>query len=236
MVKRKPKPETKRPRTIGYIRCSTAKQVDKGLTLETQRAKIEAYAALYELDLVGVIEDAGESGGRFDRPGLQRALSMLSSGEAEALVIMKLDRLTRSVTHLGEIVERHQREGWALLSVSESIDTRTAAGRMVCNVLMSVAQWQREDAAERTSVALQHKLGRGEYIGGRTVPYGQRIGADGVKLEDEPDEQRHIKRLRKMRTGGLSYRSIATKLNAEGVAYRGGKWHPTSIVRILDRA
>src|SRR5216684_1249384 len=128
-------------RTIAYLRVSTDKQADRGVSLDAQRAKVHAYAELYDLELLEVIVDAGESAKSLDRPGLQRALGMLKSGEAEALLVVKLDRLTRSVVDLGTLVERYFAPGKAaLLSVGEQIDTRSAAGRLVLNVLASVSQ------------------------------------------------------------------------------------------------
>src|SRR5271155_4647643 len=126
-------------RTIAYLRVSTDKQADRGISLDAQRAKAHAYAQLYDLDLVEVIVDAGASAKTLDRPGLQRALAMLRDGNADAILVAKLDRLTRSVVHLGELVEDYFAAGkWALLSVGEQIDTRSAAGRLVLNILASV--------------------------------------------------------------------------------------------------
>jgi DNA invertase Pin-like site-specific DNA recombinase len=108
-----------------------------------------------------VIEDAGLSAKTLDRPGLQTALAMLKTGQAAGLVIAKLDRLTRSVRDLGALIEGPFAAGKAaLLSVSEQIDTRTAGGRLVLNILGSVSQWEREVIGERTAAALQHKKTR----------------------------------------------------------------------------
>src|SRR6202158_3470062 len=153
-------------RAVAYLRVSTEKQADKGVSLDAQRAKVEAYAQLYEVDLVEVIVDAGLSAKTLDRPGLGKALGMLKARHAEALLVVKLDRLTRSVVHLGQLVEDYFADGkWALLSVGEQIDTRSAAGRLVLNVLASVSQWEREAIGERTAAALQHKGSQGEYTG-----------------------------------------------------------------------
>ena len=128
-----------RSRCILYIRCSTDKQ-EKGVTLEAQRAKLVAYAELYELEVVEIIVDAAASAKSLARPGLQRALEMLRKGSANAIAVSKLDRLTRSVRDLGELVDTVFAPGKAaLLSVGEQIDTRSAAGRLVLNVLASVS-------------------------------------------------------------------------------------------------
>jgi DNA invertase Pin-like site-specific DNA recombinase len=151
-----------RTRTVAYVRVSTDKQADHGVSLDAQRAKIAAYAQLYELDIVEVVVDSGASAKTLDRDGLQRALGMLCAGRADALLVVKLDRLTRSVCDLGHLVEEYFASGrWALLSVGEQVDTRTAAGRLVLNVLASVAQWEREATGERTSAAMRYKAASG---------------------------------------------------------------------------
>jgi DNA invertase Pin-like site-specific DNA recombinase len=133
--------QSSRTRTVAYLRVSTEKQVEKGVSLEAQRAKVDAYAALYDLDLVEVIVDAGATAKSLDRDGLQRALNMLHKKHVDALLVTGLSRLTRSVRDLGELVERYFAPGKAaLLSVGEQIDTRSAAGRLVLNVLASVSQ------------------------------------------------------------------------------------------------
>jgi site-specific DNA recombinase len=210
-------------RTVAYLRVSTDKQADKGVSLDAQRAKVAAYASLYDLDLVEVIVDAGESAKTMDRPGLQRALAMLKKGTAEALLVVKLDRLTRSVRDLGDLVERYFAPGRAaLLSVGEQIDTRSAGGRLVLNVLASVSQWEREAIGERTSTAMQHKVSLGEYTGG-PVPYGSALAVDGMHLEDSAGEQAVLVEARRLRASGLSLRAVARELDAQGFKSRVGR-------------
>jgi DNA invertase Pin-like site-specific DNA recombinase len=208
-------------RTIAYLRVSTDKQADRGVSLDAQRSKVAAYAELYDLEIVEVIVDAGVSAKTLDRPGLTRALGMLRKGEADALLVVKLDRLTRSVRDLGELVERHFAPGKAaLLSVGEQIDTRSAAGRLVLNVLASVSQWEREAIGERTAAAMQHKAACGEFTGGE-VPYGWKV-ANG-RLEPVPAEQTVIAEARRLRAAGVSLRAVARELDAAGMRSRTGK-------------
>jgi DNA invertase Pin-like site-specific DNA recombinase len=210
-------------RTVAYLRVSTDKQADHGVSLEAQRAKVTAYAAIYDLELVDVIVDAGASAKTLEREGLTKALGMLRSGKADALLVVKLDRLTRSVRDLGTLVEKFfANSRWALLSVGEQVDTRTAAGRLVLNVLASVAQWEREATGERTSAALQHKAAEGEYTGGG-APYGFRIAEDGVRLVEVPEEQRVVGLARALRAEGRSLRAIARKLAHEALVSRTGR-------------
>jgi DNA invertase Pin-like site-specific DNA recombinase len=211
-----------RTRTVAYLRVSTDKQADRGVSLDAQRAKVAAYAELYDLELVEVVVDAGASAKTLDRPGLARALGMLrKGGEAEALLVVKLDRLTRSVRDLGELVERHFAPGKAaLLSVGEQIDTRSAAGRLVLNVLASVSQWEREAIGERTAAAMQHKAACGEFTGGE-APFGWRVVDD--RLEPVESEQTVVAEARRLRTAGLSLRAVARELDRAGMRSRNGR-------------
>lgn len=208
-------------RAVAYVRVSTEKQADAGQSLEAQQAKVTAYAGLYDLELVEVVVDAGASAKTLDRPGLTRALAMLKSGKADALVVVKLDRLTRSVRDLGALVETYFASGKAaLLSVSEQIDTRSAGGRLVLNVLASVSQWEREAVGERTAAVMQFKAAAGEYCGGR-APYGFRVEAG--RLVAVEAEQEVLSAVREARASGLPLRAIAASLEARGLLSRTGK-------------
>lgn len=208
-------------KAIAYVRVSTDKQADKGVSLEAQQEKVAAYASLYDLELVETIVDAGLSAKTLEREGLQRALSMLKTGKAEALIVVKLDRLTRSVADLGRLIETYFTQGkYTLLSVTEQIDTRSATGRMVLNILASVSQWEREIIGERTQEAIKFKQSQGEYIGGN-APYGFKI-VDGIQVEDE-FEQDVIQQTKRLRFSGLSLSAIARELDSQGIYTRSGK-------------
>jgi site-specific DNA recombinase len=223
-------------KVIGYTRVSTDEQADKGLSLAAQRSKVEAYCALYDLDLLELIEDAGQSGKTLKRDGLQRALTMLRKGEAGGLVIAKLDRLTRSVIDGGTLfAEYFGEKGYQLLSVADHIDTRTAAGRLVLNVLLSVSQWEREAIGERTRDVLREKIHNGERCG--KIRFGYDLAADGKTLIPNRLEQSAIRRIQKLRKAGESLRAIAAALNARGIKTKEGRpWIHTSVQGILTRA
>src|SRR6266581_6924856 len=129
-----------RTRAVGYLRVSTEKQADHGCSLDAQQAKLTAYAQRYDVALVAVIMDAGVRAKPLDRPGGQRALALLRQGQAHALLVAKLARRTRSVRDLGTLVEEYfSSDKKTPLSGADNIDTRPAAGRLVLNVLDSVA-------------------------------------------------------------------------------------------------
>ena len=143
-------------------------------------------------------------------------------GQASALLVAKLDRLTRSVKDLGTLVEDYfSSDKITLLSVADSIDTRTAAGRLVLNVLGSVAQWERETIGERTAEALAHKREQGQ----RTslhAPYGFQIAEDGKTLLADENEQALLCSIREARNMGLSQRAIVADLGQQGFTTRKG--------------
>ena len=108
------------------------------------------------------------------------------------------------------------------MSVGDQIDTRTAAGRMVLNLLTTVAQWEREATGERTAAAMAHKAASGEYTGGQ-APYGFALAADGVTLAQDAGEQAVLARVRDLRAAGLSLRAVVAELDRLGVRSRAGK-------------
>jgi site-specific DNA recombinase len=119
------------------------------------------------------------------------------------------------------------------MSVGEQIDTRSAAGRLVLNVLASVSQWEREAIGERTATAMQHMASQGEYTGGQ-APYGRRVGADGERLEPEAQEQEARDLARQLRSQGLSLRGVAAELHRVGLRSRTGRgFAPVQVKRMV---
>jgi DNA invertase Pin-like site-specific DNA recombinase len=173
---------------------------------------------LYDIELADVVIEQG-SAKCLQREGLQSVLARLEAGEAEALIVVKLDRLTRSVADLGKLVDTYFQQ-FALLSVGEQIDTRSAAGRLVLNVLASVSQWEREVIGERTSAAMQHMRSQNKYTGGK-APYGYSL-VDGDLVENE-NEQQVIKLVAKYKAKGLSYSRIGRVLAEAGHLSRTNK-------------
>jgi DNA invertase Pin-like site-specific DNA recombinase len=222
-------------KVIGYTRVSTSKQAEDGDSLDVQRDKLAAYCELHDHELVDVYEDAGASGKDMERDGLRAALDALEDGGAEGLVVYKLDRLTRSTADLGRLLERFEDKGVALQAVAESLDTSTAAGRMVVRMLGVVAEWERETIGERVSAALQAKADKGEYTGGK-VPFGYQLADDGSTLEERTDEQKVIEAIRTYRDAGLSLRETADRLaDREMYNRQGTKFNAMSISNIEDR-
>ncbi len=219
-------------KAIGYTRVSTQEQADSGLSLEGQAKRIAAYCDAKEWELQEVITDAGLSGGTLHRPGLQRVLELVTKGAVEVVVVLKLDRLTRSVKDLGILLETFDRAQVAFSSVSDNFDTSTANGRLVLNVLGSVAQWERDIIAERTSDALQVKKAQGRRVG--AVPFGFELGADGDELIPNPEQLTTVTKIVEWRAAGQSLNAIAQRLNALGIATaQAGTWAAQTVKRIV---
>src|SRR5262249_29378202 len=158
-----------------------------------------------------VIIDAGESAKSLNRPGMEQLLSLVDAGAVDTVIIAKLDRLTRSVKDLAELLELFNRRGVSLVSVAESLDTGTAAGRVVLNIMTAVSQWEREAIGERTRDAMRHKRANGERVG--TVRFGFRVADDGARLEEDAREQGILCRIRELKAVGRTTREIADELN-----------------------
>ena len=179
--------------------------------------------------------DAGESAKSLHRPSAARLLDLVKARKVDAVIVHKLDRLTRSVRDLADLLDLFDRCGVALVSVTESLDTSSAAGRLVLNIMVSVGQWEREVIGERTRDALQAKKARGERVG--TVPFGYQLAADGVALEESPAEQRVLHTLRDLRGQGHTLRTIADELNQQGFTTRNGSpWRFEYVRSVLKAA
>ena len=222
-------------RAIGYARVSTDKQADHGVSLEAQEAKIRAMATVQGAEIIELIVDGGESAKDLKRPGMERLLTLVDDRKVDTVIIAKLDRLTRSVKDLAELLERFQRRGVSLVSVAESLDTGSAAGRLVINIMTAVSQWEREAIGERTRDAMHHKRANGERVG--TVRFGYRLAMDGFHLEADPAEQGILVRIRELKAAGYTTRLIANEMNRQGfTTRRGTAWRFQYVAEALRAA
>jgi DNA invertase Pin-like site-specific DNA recombinase len=218
---------------VGYVRVSTDGQATDGVSLDAQRERIQLWAQAHGYELVNVFVDAGVSGGRADnRPELQAALNAAESIGA-ALVVYSLSRLARSVRDTLEIADRLDAAEADLVSLTERIDTTTAAGRMVFRMLAVLSEFERDLVSERTRAAMAHKRANGKVVG--EVPFG--YTRDGDELVEDASQQAALAMMRTLRQAGHSYRSIAARLEARGylTARGGATWNPGTVQRILAR-
>ena len=222
-------------RFVGYVRVSTEEQARSGLSLLAQRERLAAWATAFGHELVEVISDEGESAKSLNRPGMRRIMQMIDRRQVDGVVAAKLDRLTRSTRDLGDMVERCERRRVALASVSESLDTSTACGRMVVSMIGAVAQWEREATAERTAAALDAKRKQGKRYCGK-APYGFAFAECGT-MQEVIEEQRTLDAVESMLQSSVrpSLRGIGRTLAADAMLNRDGRpFNASSAVRLIE--
>ncbi len=204
-------------RVIGYVRVSTAEQDVSGLGCNAQSKAIssEAEGRGWELDIV---EDRGFSASSLNRPGVQQALAILSVGEAQALVVAKLDRLSRSLLDFAGLMERAQEEGWVIIALDLGLDMSTPSGELMGNVMASFALYERRLIGQRTRDALAAARAGGTRLGGPRL-VSDVLRARIVALKDE----------------GATLQSIADTFNEEQVpTVKGGaKWYASTVRAVL---
>ena len=210
-----------------YIRVSTNEQATEGVSLEAQEARLRAYCTMRGLEVAEVVTDAGVSAGKAldAREGGRRVLELIASGEADAVVAYKLDRLFRDCADCLTVTRTWDRTGVALHLVDmggQTLDTSTAMGRFFLTVMAGAAELERGLVGERTKVALAHKRSKGEKTGGR-VPYGWQLATDGKTLEPNHPEQAVMGCALELRDAGLSLRAVAADLEARGLLNRAGR-------------
>lgn len=215
---------------VGYIRVSSEEQKKSGLSIEAQEEKIKQYAGIKDLRLVKVYRDEAESGKDMNRPSMREIMERIEAGKIGHLVVYKLDRLTRSLADLSHLLVLFDKKDITLSSVQETIDTSTATGRLMVQMIGMFAEWERGQIVERTRVALNRKREKGEKLGGR-VPYGYRA-KKGMLVPYDP-EQAIVRGILKARREGRGYQDIALALDEQGVKPRGAKRWYTSLVRSI---
>ena len=233
---------------VGYARVSTDEQASTGVSPEAQKERLACQCKILGHDLIRVEYDPGISGREIHRPGLQRAIKALESGEAEGLIVTKLDRLTRSLLHFCLLVESHFKKPapYRLLSCAGAVDLDTPSGRMMAYLLVLFAQFEVETTIERTQTSMTHKRSKGQRLG--TIPFGFSLDPNSSDSEGKPcdlipnlAEMETLDLILKMKGRGISNREIAETLNAKEIPSRSprkngpSRWHHSTIAQILKR-
>jgi site-specific DNA recombinase len=224
------------PKVLGYIRVSSKKQAKKGLSLNVQREKVKDFASEKKLNLIEIIEDGGTSAESLDRKGIQEVLRRLDRGEADGVVVVKLDRLTRLVRDWACLVEdRFGREnGPVLFSVMESFDLRTPNGRFFGNLIISFSQMELEAGVDRSEAVMGEKREKGQRLG--TIPFGKRLDSDGKSLVTDFDELATLNEMVCLCNQKWNLRAIGEHLDANGFKSRSGRpWATSSIAKLLSQ-
>jgi len=214
------------------IRCAiyTRKSTDENLetefnSLDAQREAAEAYIASQRQEGWIVFpdryDDAGFSGGTLERPALQRLLREVEAGRVDCVVVYKLDRLSRSLLDFTRLIETFERHGVSFVSVTQRFDTSTSMGRLMLNILLSFAQFEREIIGERIRDKVAATKRKGKYCGGMPV-LGYDVDREHKRLVINPEEAELVRHIfaRFIRCGSTT--RLAKELNEQG--YRTKSW------------
>ena len=225
-------------RAIGYVRVSTDMQAQEGISLEAQQAAIQQYCSLHGLKLVTICQDV-LSGGKDQRPGLQDALRTLQRS-GDVLIVLKFDRLSRSIRHFCELYETYFKDGTKeLVAIRESIRLDSALGRALINILLVFAQMEREATGERTREAIHHIRQSGYHFG--KAPYGKKTipAPDNPRMKvlvDDEAELAVIAQLKAWAAQDVGITEMAHRLNAAGTPPpQGERWTKSLIYNLRLR-
>ncbi|MEB3750011.1 recombinase family protein [Geobacillus icigianus] len=215
-----------------YVRVSTDEQAKEGFSIPAQRERLRAFCASQGWEIVQEYIEEGWSAKDLDRPQMQRLLKDIKKGNIDIVLVYRLDRLTRSVLDLYLLLQTFEKHNVAFRSATEVYDTSTAMGRLFITLVAALAQWERENLAERVKFGIEQMIDEGKKPGGHS-PYGYKFDKDFncTIIEEEADVVRMIYR---MYCDGYGYRSIADRLNELRVKPRIAKeWNHNSVRDIL---
>ena len=215
-----------------YIRVSTEMQVERN-SLTTQESQLTSYAELHGWTVAKLFTDAGLSAKDTRRPALQQMLKWAAEGKLDVVLVSKVDRISRNLMDLLNLIDDLKGWGVDFVSASQSFDSSTPMGMLILNVLGSFAQFEREMIGQRVRENMRERAKSGKWGGGR-VPLGYRYNAETKLLEVVPDEAETVQMIfaEFLRCRSL-YRTIRA-LNAAGrLTRQGNPWASTSIRRTL---
>ena len=228
--------------TTAIKRCAvyTRKSTDEGLeqqfnSLDAQREAGEAYILSQKANgwvcLPEHYDDGGFSGGNTNRPGLKKMLEDIRNGLIDIVVVYKIDRLSRSIYDFAALSKTFDQYGVAFCSVTQEINTTTSSGRMMLNILVTFAQYEREIIAERIRDKMAASKKKGKWVGG-TVPFGYMV--EDKLLVEKPKEAEIVRWIFHQYQHLVTAREIAAELNESNRLFRGNKqWNLRHVFRIL---
>ena len=223
-------------RCVIYVRKSTTHGLDQEFnSLDAQREACEQYVALRAADgwtMTEVYEDGGYTGANLDRPAFQRLLADIDDGKIDVVVVYKLDRLSRSLLDFTQIMSRFEEGGAAFVSVTQNFSTADPMGRLVLNILMTFAEFEREMICARTRDKIRAARRRGQWTGGVT-PFGYVF--EERRLRPDPERARWVRQIYDSYLDVRSANQVAAELNAAGAPppAKEGDWTKNAVLRVL---
>ena len=210
----------KQVRAAIYCRKSTDENLHSDFSsLDAQREACAAYIASLKSDgwvaLPEAYQDGAYSGGTTDRPALQRLLADIEQGMVDAVVVVKIDRLSRSLLQFLQMMAYFEEKQVSFVAVTQQINTSSSAGRLLINVLVSFAQFEREIGSERTREKIHAAKKKGRYTGGHP-PLGYDIDRINHRLLVNTEEAEMVRQLFNLYLEHRSLLAVAKFVNARG--------------------
>lgn len=216
-----------------YVRVSTDEQAKEGYSIPAQQRKLKSFCISQDWEIADLYIDEGKSAKDMNRPDLKRLLQDIEAGKVECVLVYRLDRLTRSVFDLYKLLETFDKYGCKFKSATEVYDTTTAMGRMFITIVAALAQWERENTAERVSFGFAEKARQGKYpLNFR--PFGYDLNLEESKLSIRPDEARTVRLIYDLYQKGYGVSRICHHLNSHGIRTRDGNaWNKKPTMEII---
>jgi site-specific DNA recombinase len=195
-----------------YIRVSTTEQAAEGYSIRAQTDRLKAYCVSQGWDIFEIYIDDGYSAKDTNRPNLERMMKHIEQNLIDCVLVYRLDRLTRSVRDLYNILETFDKYDCKFKSATEVYDTTTAMGRMFITIVAALAQWERENTGERIRMGMEQKAREGNWVINQ-APYGYELDKDNKTLTINEEEALIVKRIFNYYLDGLGINKIAIELN-----------------------
>lgn len=212
-----------------YARVSTDEQAKEGYSIGAQCKKLQQYAELNDWDGILYVDD-GYSAKDLNRPQAIQLFKDIEDKKIDTVVVYKLDRLTRNVKNLYELMDLFDKNDCKLISLTESLDTSSASGRFFITMLGAMAQWERETIGERTFVGMKEAIKAGK-VNGRT-PFGYRK-VDG-KFTIHEQEAEMVRTIFDKYNRGMGVDTIIKDFQKNGLVPIDKPWDATKVFRILE--
>ena len=214
-----------------YVRVSTDEQAKHGFSIASQIERLEAYCVSQGWKIVNVHIDDGYSAKSLNRPKFTVMMDEIRKGGIDVLLVYRLDRLTRSVLDLYEILQVLDEHQCMFKSATEVYDTTNAMGRLFITLVAAIAQWERENLGERVRLGMEKKTKSGKWKGG-VAPYGYKVvNKELVINKDEEIIVQTIFELSKSK----GFYTVAKMLSEGGYATRkGSDWHVDTVRDIAN--
>ncbi|MEF8848325.1 MAG: recombinase family protein [Candidatus Thermoplasmatota archaeon] len=222
--------DAKKTRAAIYTRVSTEDQAKEGFSLDAQLDKLKAYCKARDWIITREYTDDGYSGRNTNRPAYKKLLKEID--DWDVLLVIKMDRIHRNSKNFMLMMEKLKQNDKEFVSMTESLDTSTAMGRFVMDIIQRIAQLESEQIGERVYDGMDQKARTNGGPLGFNIPYGYNY-EDGILRIDEV-EGVNVKKIFEMYKNGSSMVSIARKFNEEKIPTKRGKsWRTETISKIL---